>query len=297
MLARGEPMAEGCILHESFVPADRSAPVLEITLGELMRGNAAEVPDRIALVEGVADASARRRWTYRQFVDEAEKAARGLMRHFRPGDRVAILAPACAEWIFRQHGLAMAGMVPEPINPAYTSRKFAFVMRNSGAAGVIDAASSRGMNLSDIVAVTRDTLPDLHTIIDSADDPTLTAAKDPAQPMPAIDSALVLEMIETERCEASLLVPSMIMTLLDHPDLRKRDETSLHFARECFNGGRADPRRPRRASCASWRSEGSRGGSRVRWPRPRRAGATGWHRSARTARQDCPPAAQASARP
>jgi fatty-acyl-CoA synthase len=45
--------------------------------------------------------------------------------------------------------------------------------------------------------------------------------------LPKFDAAAVLEVIERERITAIMLVPSMIYALLDHPDLRTRDVSSL----------------------------------------------------------------------
>jgi len=43
------------------------------------------------------------------------------------------------------------------------------------------------------------------------------------------DPALAMELIESERVNGTLLVPTMIVALLDHPDCRKRDLSSLDF--------------------------------------------------------------------
>ncbi|MEO8724162.1 MAG: class I adenylate-forming enzyme family protein [Sphingobium sp.] len=43
------------------------------------------------------------------------------------------------------------------------------------------------------------------------------------------DPALALELIESERCNATLLVPTMIVSMLDHPDCGLRDLSSLEF--------------------------------------------------------------------
>jgi acyl-CoA synthetase (AMP-forming)/AMP-acid ligase II len=45
--------------------------------------------------------------------------------------------------------------------------------------------------------------------------------------VPAFEPARVLELIERERCTTTLLVPTMIRLLLDHPDAKTRDCTSL----------------------------------------------------------------------
>jgi fatty-acyl-CoA synthase len=44
-------------LDVSHLQADTSQRLLDCSLGDLLRRNAAEVPDRIALVEGIADAT------------------------------------------------------------------------------------------------------------------------------------------------------------------------------------------------------------------------------------------------
>ena len=51
-------------LTTSYWPADTSEPVLETTVGDVLREAAAQAPDVIALVEGGPDPEKRRRWTY-----------------------------------------------------------------------------------------------------------------------------------------------------------------------------------------------------------------------------------------
>lgn len=292
-------------LTVSHRPADQSQALLETTLGDLMRAVAAEVPDRIALVEGIADASKRRRWTYRQLVDVSEQGARALLSHFQPGDRVAFLAPDTPEWVIVQHAASFAGLNLVPINPAYTARELDFVLRSSEAAGIIFAEASRGKNLRALVEEVAAGLPHLKHRLSMADFEALLATADPKQPLPAVkpddtmqiqytsgttgfpkgaclhhrgvintsrnvalrvgfseggvwvnampmyhiagdivseigafalkgtfvlmqefNPGLMLELIETEKCETTLIVPTMILAILNHPDLPKRDISS-----------------------------------------------------------------------
>ncbi len=48
--------------------------------------------------------------------------------------------------------------------------------------------------------------------------------------VPAFDPALVLELIETERCASLGAVPTMLVALLEQPDLHRRDLSSLTVA-------------------------------------------------------------------
>src|SRR3982074_535762 len=134
-----------------------------MTLGELMLSVAREVPDRLALVEGVADPAKRRRWTYKQLTDEIDRIARGMLNHFQPGDKVGILIPETPEWVMVQHGLCLAGLIIVPLNPAYTEREVEFVLGNAEAKGVIFAESSRGKDLRKIVQSVQAKLPGLTT--------------------------------------------------------------------------------------------------------------------------------------
>ena len=173
-------------LRQSYISPDTCLPLLDTTLGDLMRKIASEVPDRIALVEGVADPSKRRRWTYRQLVDQSEKAARGLLNHFKPGDRVAFLAPDTPEWVILQHAVSFAGLILVPINPAYTARELEFVLKSSEASGLVFAETSRGKDLRALVEEVRPRLPHLIKVISMADFDSLLASADPARELPRV---------------------------------------------------------------------------------------------------------------
>jgi non-ribosomal peptide synthetase component E (peptide arylation enzyme) len=62
------------VLEASYWPAE-AGQVRDITVCELLRHAAATVPARLALVDCVPEAAARREWTYAEFVAAAEQAA------------------------------------------------------------------------------------------------------------------------------------------------------------------------------------------------------------------------------
>ena len=98
-------------LAESYWPAEPSDGVRDVTVGDLLREAAAAAPDRLALVDAVADPAARREWTYAELLADVEQVARALLGRFERGDRIAIWAPNAADWVVLQQGIAMAGMV------------------------------------------------------------------------------------------------------------------------------------------------------------------------------------------
>jgi hypothetical protein len=93
-------------------------PVLDMTVGDLLRRAVAMAPERAAIVEGVTGTD-RRRWTYRELLRDAEACARALLARYSPGEHVAIWAPNIPEYTVFQCGAALAGMVMVTINPTF----------------------------------------------------------------------------------------------------------------------------------------------------------------------------------
>ena len=123
-------------LTMSYWPADRSEPVLETTVGGVLRDAAVQAPDVTALVEGGPDAAKRRRWTYAELLHEAELAAFALAGRFEPGERVAVWAPNIPEWVVLEFALGLAGLTLVTVNPAYRPAELRYVLDQSGAAGI-----------------------------------------------------------------------------------------------------------------------------------------------------------------
>ena len=298
-------MRNDASLLESYWPADiTSAELLDSTLGGLLRAAAAEHPNRIALVEGIPDIGARRRWTYAELLGEAERTAHALLTHFAPGERVAVYAPNCPEWTVLQHGMSLAGVVLVPLNPAYKADEVEVILARCDASGIFYADAFRDNDLGAIVRALR--APALRERVRIADLAEFTAGADwavelpevspddvlqiqytsgttgvpkgallhhrgvvntsrfvaqraafpeggvwlNAMPMfhiggsavtsigclsrrgtyvlaPGFDPAGTLELTESEGAHTMLVVPTMILALLDHPDRTRRDLSSI----------------------------------------------------------------------
>jgi acyl-CoA synthetase (AMP-forming)/AMP-acid ligase II len=156
-------------LSESYLPADTSLPVLELTCGDLLREAAREAPDQVALVE-VAPPGAPsptgaertdRTWTYAQLLDEAESCARWLLESYEPGERVVVWAPNVPEWVILQYGCALAGLVLVTANPALRAGELRYVLEQSRAAGLFHADAFRGTDMATIATEAADGLPAL----------------------------------------------------------------------------------------------------------------------------------------
>jgi fatty-acyl-CoA synthase len=149
----------------SYLSADMTEPVFDISIGDALRKAASTWPNRAALIEGIAEKDARRRWTFTELRTESEKVARALLRRFAPGEHVAIWAANVPEWVLVEFGAALAGITLVTVNPAYLGDELAFVLKQSRANGVIVQDVYRNRDLVGTVEAVRDTLPDLREVI------------------------------------------------------------------------------------------------------------------------------------
>ncbi len=182
------------VLTESYWPADTSAPVVELTTGDLLREAARDAGSRTALVEvapldtpSLSGAERTdRRWTYRQLLAEAEQCAHWLLARFSPGERITIWAPNIPEWIILQYGAALAGLVVVTANPALRATELRHILKRSRSAGLFHTAAFRG---SDMTAIARDAargLPELRTTVSFADWQTTVRAHQDSGPLPEV---------------------------------------------------------------------------------------------------------------
>ncbi len=291
-------------LTRAHWPADTSDPVLETTVGGVLRDAAASDPDRIAMIAGLPDPAARRRWTFAELLADSERAAHALAARFKPGERVAVWAPNIPEWAILEFGAALAGLTLVTVNPAYRPSELRYVLDQSGATGIFLVPEFRSP-MADYLDEVRAELPALREVVlfpeweeflstgrvgdlpevlpgDVAqvqytsgttgfpkgamlthrgltNNSRLYAVRTKIQPgevylnpMPmfhtagcavgalgavqsraahvpvlSFDPALVLELIESERATAMLGVPTMLIALMEHPDLARRDLSSL----------------------------------------------------------------------
>jgi fatty-acyl-CoA synthase len=159
----------------------------ESTLGDLLRTVAAEHPDRIALVDAGPDPAQRRSWTYAELLAIAERVARALLVRFRPGERVAIWAPNCAEWVLLQQGASLAGLVLVTVNPANRQLELDHILQRSRAVGIFHAPEHRGFDMAAAVQAARAGAQELREAVDLTGWAEFLATSDDSIALPAID--------------------------------------------------------------------------------------------------------------
>jgi fatty-acyl-CoA synthase len=305
----------------SHFPPEPSEPVLDSTVGGVLREAAAAVPDAVALVEGSPDPASRRRWTFAELLRDAERAAHALRHRFEPGEHVAMWAPNIPEWVIVEFGAALAGVTLVTVNPAYKPAELKYVLTQSRSVGLLMVPEFRGNPMASALESVRGELPALREVVDLTGFDAFLASGDaraggggalpdvspdhPAQiqytsgttgfpkgallahraitnnarlcmgrlgfgsddawvnPMPMFhtagcvvatlgpvqargrivlapwfDPALFFDLVEQEGGSATLLVPTMLLTCLEHPSFPERDLRNL---RSVVSGGSTVP--------------------------------------------------------
>ncbi|WP_176593625.1 AMP-binding protein [Sphingobium sp. EM0848] len=138
-------------------------PLLEMTIGTALLKVAEENGEGLALVSRHQAI----RWSWRQFLDEVNRAATGLLAlGVGKGDRVGIWAPNCAEWTVIQFATARIGAILVNINPAYRTSEVDYALNKVGCSVLVTASRFKS---SDYVAMLREigaeALPDLRHIV------------------------------------------------------------------------------------------------------------------------------------
>ena len=88
--------------------------------------------NKVAVIDG------ERRLTYAALQDQTDRFAAALQGlGVSRGDRIAILAPNCAEYLVAFHGISRAGAVVTTLNPSYREREVEFQLSDSGARAVV----------------------------------------------------------------------------------------------------------------------------------------------------------------
>jgi fatty-acyl-CoA synthase len=148
-------MAATGATEPSYVSGTSDRPLLYRTVDEVLRAAVAGGPQRLAFVF----AHQSLRYRYAEFDAAVERVARGFVAcGLRPGERVGIWAPNCAEWLLTMFAAARAGLILVNINPAYRTAELEFALRLVGCRALVFAGSFKG---SDYHAMLRELIPEL----------------------------------------------------------------------------------------------------------------------------------------
>lgn len=124
----------------SYTSGRQDVALLATTVGDAFDATVAHHAEREALVVR----HQRLRYSWRQLAERVDTYARAFIAlGLRPGERLGIWAPNCAEWCITQFASAKVGAVLVNINPAYRSSELEYALKQSGCNWLICADASR----------------------------------------------------------------------------------------------------------------------------------------------------------
>ncbi len=158
------------------------------TIPSVMAQAASRFGDRVAIEEGGA------RLTYAELADQADGFAAALVASgIESGDRVAIWAFNCTEWVVAVLGLSVAGAVLVPINTRFKGGEAADILVRSRARVLVTVTDFLGTDYVALLRATDVALPDLEAIV---------VARGPAPDGTESWAAFTARSTESSRAEA-----------------------------------------------------------------------------------------------
>lgn len=115
------------------------------TVGDLLDEQAEAIPDREALVFNHPEIGIELRLNYRQYREEVNKVAKGLLAlGIQRGEHVAVWSPNLPQWVLLQLALAKVGAVLVTINTAYKAAEVEYVLRQGDVSTLFLVEELRG---------------------------------------------------------------------------------------------------------------------------------------------------------
>src|ERR1017187_7406507 len=139
------------------------------TIPGLVEDAAARFGESEALVDAHGPGGTTTRLTFDQLAEEVAAATRAIVANgIERGDRVAIWAPNCAEWVIAALGSVGAGALLVPLNTRFKGAEAAYILRQSGARLLFTVQGFLGTDypaLLDEAVAAGETVPDLERVV------------------------------------------------------------------------------------------------------------------------------------
>jgi fatty-acyl-CoA synthase len=148
-----------CEREGSFVSGTSGRPLIHRTVDGVLGTAVAESGDRLALAVPFQSVH----WSFAQLDAEVDRVARGLIASdLKPGERLALWAPNCVEWVLTMFAAARAGLILVNINPAYRRNELELALRLVGCRALVFASRFKTSNYGEML---QQLIPELSTSI------------------------------------------------------------------------------------------------------------------------------------
>lgn len=152
---------------KSYAHGTSAVPLLGETIGTNLRNTCIKFPDNDALVCIHQNYKA----TYRQLWLQVEAVAKAFIAiDVKKGDRVALWAPNCYQWVLVQYATARIGAILVNINPAYRITELSYVLAQSGSSVIVSSLSYKGSSYREMIEGARTSCEHLRETIYLGDD-------------------------------------------------------------------------------------------------------------------------------
>ncbi len=126
--------------------------MIELTIGDLLDQQAAAWPDHEAVVYRYPELGLDLRLTYRQYRDEANQLAKGLLAlGIEKGEHVAVWATNVPEWLMLMMALAKIGAVMVTVNTNYRAAELEYLLRQGDVSTLVMIAAYRDNSFLDAI--------------------------------------------------------------------------------------------------------------------------------------------------
>ena len=143
---------------------DRGIELMDITIGELFDRQCLESADKEALVYNYPEIGLDLRLTYRQYKEEVDRLAKGLLAlGIEKGEHVAVWATNIPEWVMLEIALAKIGAVLVTINTNYRRSEIEYVLRQGDVTTLFMIEGFRG---NSYVESMQSVAPELKRLVD-----------------------------------------------------------------------------------------------------------------------------------
>ncbi len=131
-------------------PADQEDPRADLVWGTIPR-LVEDAANRHSWIEALVDGELR--LTFAELAPEVDRYARAFVAAgVAAGDRVALWAPNCAEWMLAGLGALRAGAVLVPLNTRFKGGEAAYIIRSSGATVLATVRGFLGVDFPALLA-------------------------------------------------------------------------------------------------------------------------------------------------
>ena len=132
----------------SYLSGKTDSPLLDLTIGQLLRRAVTQEPHKRAVVSVHQNVEL----SYLQLDQVSDLFAKGLVEcGLVSGDRIGIWAPNCVEWIITMYAASKLGLILVNVNPAYRSYELEHALNKVGCKALVMADQFKTSNYPEIL--------------------------------------------------------------------------------------------------------------------------------------------------